>query len=62
MTGRLQVQSPAGSYQRLLKMVLVALSLGAQHQESRARTGQLSDSIMRLGGISCQSVWGVIFQ
>ena len=28
----------------------------------RARTGQFSVSIMWLGGISCQSVWGVIFQ
>ena len=28
----------------------------------RARTGQLSVSIMWLGGISCQSVSGVIFQ
>ena len=29
---------------------------------SASRTGQLSVSIMWLGGISCQSVWGVIFQ
>ena len=45
-----------------LKMVLAALLLGAQHWECRARIGQLSVSIMWLGGISCQSVWGVIFQ
>ena len=45
-----------------LKMVLAALLLCAQHWEYRARTGQLSVSIMWLGGISCQSVWGVIFQ
>ena len=31
---------------KTLKMVLAALLLGAQHQESRARTGQLSVSIM----------------
>ena len=31
---------------KTLKMVLAALSLGAQHSESRARTGQLSVSIM----------------
>ena len=47
---------------KTLKMVLVALSPGAQHQEGRARTAQLSVSIMSLGGISCQSVWGMIFQ
>ena len=33
---------------------VAALSLGTQHYESRARTGQLSVSIMWLGGISCQ--------
>ena len=44
---------------KTLKMVLAALSLGAQYYESRARTGLLSVSIMWLGGIS---VWGVIFQ
>ena len=47
---------------KTLKMVVAALSLGAQHLESRARTSQLSVSIMLLGGISCQSVWGMIFQ
>ena len=46
----------------LPKMVLAALLLGAQHSDSRARTGQLSVSIMLLAGISCQSVWDVIFQ
>ena len=43
-------------------MVLAALSLGIQHLECRARTGQLSVRIMWLNGISCQSVWGLIFQ
>ena len=57
---RLQVQSPA--IPKTLKMVLAALLLAAQHYESRARTGQLSVSIMWLGGISCQSVWDVIVQ
>ena len=47
---------------KTLKTVPAALSLGTQHQESRTKTGQLSFSIMWLGGISCQSVWGVIFQ
>ena len=45
---------------KTLKLVLAALSLGAQHSESR--TGQPSVSIMWLGGISCQSVWGMIVQ
>ena len=31
---------------KTLKMVLAARSLGAQHEESRATTGQLSVSIM----------------
>ena len=34
----------------------------ALRSESRARSGQLSVSIMWLSGISCQSDWGVIFQ
>ena len=47
---------------KTFKMVLSALSLGAQHQESRVRSGQLSVSLTWLGGIAGQSVWGVIFQ
>ena len=47
---------------KTLKIVLAALSLGAPHYGSRARTGQLSVSIISLSEISCQSVWGVIFQ
>ena len=37
---------PSRVIPKTLKMVLAALSLGAQHLESRARTGQLSVNIM----------------
>ena len=41
---------------KTLKVVLAAC------QKSRARTGQLSVNIMWLGRMTCQNVWGVIFQ
>ena len=47
MTGRLIAGSIPGRFiTKTLKMVLAALSLGAQHEESIARTGHLSFSIM----------------
>ena len=57
---------PSQVIPKTLKMVLVLfrfrLALSIKKVELGIRTGQLSVSIMWLGGISCQSVWGMIFQ
>ena len=64
MTRRLRVLSPAESYQKTLKVVLAALSLGAQHSESRARnrswSAQCQHNVSEWSTMS--NVGGVIFQ
>ena len=52
--------SPCTSYRRAKNGT--SCSFAWHSALSRARTGQLSVSMMWLGGISCQSVWGKIFQ
>ena len=42
----------------ILVCVLAALSLGTQHLERRARTGQPCVSIAGLGRIPCHVSWG----
>ena len=52
MIRSLWIRSPAESYQRLKKMVLAALLLGAQKIELGIGTGQPSINIMQMGGLS----------
>ena len=59
MTRRLWVRSPAELYERLYKMELAALSLGAQHNENIDRSQNWSSQCQYnvTGGIYCHVPW-----